>query len=232
MKTSFTIKEAGAKFSPAEMYLAARLRTLKSVYSSKKDKDSFAHHMMAEMDGKSFTKSECARLYKAMQVITFYDKTLNAHIAGIDKESGKLLFRREYYSNNSNFFENYAKQVLEEGGIITPRGRVPGKHYNDEASHIEAMRVAKAAKKAGRPLPEDIFHVEPPKEEGEQKPASNLFDGLSLPELEQAQVELLAAIQNRREEVLGLYKSFRAQIEDLERQVSDLEAKNPWLKQL
>lgn len=227
MKTIFTTKEAGAKFSPAEMYLASRLRTLKSVYSSKSDKNSFMKHMMAETDGKSFTKSECERIFKAMHVVAFYDRANDAHIFGMDTD-GRLLFKREYYSNNSNFFENYAKQLLEEGNIIQKCGRVKGKIYPDTLTHLADMRAARAAKKAGSPLAEDIFHVEPPKEE-EEKPASNLFDGLTLAELEQAQVELHAAIQNRREEIIGLYKSFKGRIEDLERQVSDLEAKNPWL---
>lgn len=228
MKTIFTIKEAGAKFSPAEIHLAARLRTLKSAYSSKADKNEFIKHMSVEVDGKAFTKAECERIFKAMHVVAFYDRTNNAHIFGMGKD-GKLLFKREYYSNNSNFFENYAKQLFEEGNIIQQRGRVKGKIYPDTLAHLAVIRAAKAAKKAGSPLAEDIFHVEPPKEEEEQKPASNLFGGLSLTELEQAQTELLAAIQNRREEILGLYKSLRGQIEDLERQVSDLEAKNPWL---
>lgn len=227
MKTIFTVKKAGAKFSPAEMYLANRLRTLKSVYSSKSDKDSFMKHMMTETDGKSFTKSECERIFKAMQVITFYDKADDAHICGMGKD-GKLLFKREYYSNNSNFFENYAKQLFEEGMIIVRHGRPKGFTSPAIKENLAKMRAAKAAKKAGI-VPEDIFHVEPPKEEGE-KPASNLFDGLSLTELEQAQTELLAAIQDRREEILGLYKSLKGQIADLERQVADLETKNSWLK--
>ena len=230
MKTIFTVKKAGAKFSPAEMYLANRLRTLKSVYSSKADKNSFMKHMMAETDGKSFTKSECERIFKAMHVVAFYDRANDVHIFGMDKD-GKLLFKREDYSNNSNFFENYAKQLFEEGMIIVRPGRPKGFTSPAIKENLAKMRAAKAAKKAGSPLPEDIFHVEPPKEE-EEKPASNLFDGLSLSELEQAQTELAAAIQNRREEILGLYKSLKGQIEDLERQVTDLEAKNPWLKQL
>lgn len=229
MKTIFTVKEAGAKFSPAEMHLAARLRTLKSAYSSKADKNEFIKHMSVEVDGKAFTKAECERIFKAMHVVAFYDKADDAHICGMGKD-GKLLFKREYYSNNSNFFENYAKQLFEEGMIIVRHGRPKGFTSPAIKENLAKMRAAKAAKKAGSPLPEDIFHVEPPKEEDEQKPASNLFDGLSLSELEQAQTELAAAIQNRREEILGLYKSLKGQIEDLERQVSDLETKNPWLK--
>ena len=211
------------------MHLAARLRTLKSAYSSKADKNEFIKHMSVEVDGKAFTKAECERIFKAMHVVAFYDKADDAHICGMGKD-GKLLFKREYYSNNSNFFENYAKQLFEEGMIIVRHGRPKGFTSPAIKENLAKMRAAKAAKKAGSPLPEDIFHVEPPKEEDEQKPASNLFDGLSLSELEQAQTELAAAIQNRREEILGLYKSLKGQIEDLERQVSDLETKNPWLK--
>lgn len=228
MKAIYLATKEGAKFSPAEMYLANRLRTLKSAYSSKADKNSFMKHMMTETDGKSFTKSECERIFKAMQVVAFYDKADDAHICGMDKD-GKLLFKREYYSNNSNFFENYAKQLFEEGMIIVRHGRPKGFTSPAIKENLAKMRAAKAAKKGGI-VHEDIFHVEPPKEE--ERPASNLFDGLSLTELEQAQTELTAAIQNRREEILGLYKSLKGQIEDLERQVSDLEAKNPWLKQL
>lgn len=231
MKTIFTKLEAGAKFSPAEMHLAARLRTLKSAYSSKADKNEFIKHMSVEVDGKVFTKAECERLFKAMHVVAFYDRNADAHIPALDNDD-RLLFKREYYANNSNFFENYAKQLLEEAEIIAHRGRPKGYTSPAIQANLARMRAAKAAKKAGSPLPEDIFHVEPPKEEDEQKPASNLFDGLSLSELEQAQTELAAAIQNRREEILGLYKSLRGQIGDLERQVSELEAQNPWLKQL
>ena len=227
MKAIYLAIKEGAKFSPAEMYLANRLRTLKSAYSSKADKNSFFTHMMTETDGKSFTKSECERIFKAMQVVAFYDKADDAHICGMDKD-GKLLFKREYYSNNSNFFENYAKQLFEEGMIIVRHGRPKGFTSPAIKENLAKMRAAKAAKKCGI-VHEDIFHVEPPKEEEEQKPASNLFDGLSLSELEQAQTELAAAIQNRREEILGRYTSLKGQIEDLERQVSDLEAKNPWL---
>lgn len=228
MKTIYLTKLEGAKFSQAEIFLANKLRTLKS-YGS--DKNDFIKRMTGAIDGKEFSKSEALRIWDAMHSVTFYDKDADHYLTGMD-EHHKLLFKAAYYRNNSNFFEDYAHRLLEEGEIIVHTGRPKGYTSPAIRENLAKMRAAKAAKKAGSPLAEDIFHVEPPKEEEEQKPASNLFDGLSLSELEQAQSELVAAIQNRREEILDLYKSLKGQIADLERQVTDLETKNPWLKQL
>ena len=230
METRFLtpLKDASgkeAKYSPAAIHLAGLLKTLKSHYTAGSYEE-FEKHLSKEIDGKSFTKAECKRLWDALHTVSFYNKEEDRNICGFSV-THELSFGAHSYANFSNFFEEYAKRLLEEGQIIQKRGRVKGKVYPDTESHLADMRAAKAAKKGGI-VHEDIFHVEPPKEE--EKSASNLFDGLSLSELEQAQSELSIAIKNRREEILGLYTSLKGQIEDLERQVSDLEAKNPWLK--
>lgn len=188
MKTIFTKLEAGAKFSPAEMHLAARLRTLKSAYSSKADKDEFIKHMSVEVDGKAFTKAECERLFKAMHVVAFYDKNADARIPAMD-DAGRLLFKREYYANNSNFFEDYAKQLLEEAEIIAHKGRPKGftsPAIQANLAKMRAAKAAKAAKKAGtwRQVPngivdpngrfyEDIFTVDEPEAAPEVKETLN-----------------------------------------------------------
>lgn len=139
-----------AKFSPAEMHLAKLLRTLKSSYSGKEDKKSFFKHFMVAVDGKSFTKAEVSRLWAAMHKISYWDIDSEKHIIPMG-ESHKLYFPTRSYSNGSNFFENYAKQLLEEGEIIQQRGRVKGKFYPDTAAHLDAMRAAKAAKREETP---------------------------------------------------------------------------------
>lgn len=222
MKTEFLTPKDGAKFSPAEKHLATLLRSLKSFYT---DKESFYKHFMVKVDEKAFTKSETERIWDAMHNVAYWDNDAQKHVTPMTSNH-KLFFPPRCYSNGSNFFEDYAKQIFEEGNIVQQRGRVKGKIYPDTLTHLADMRAAKAAKKSGI-VHEDIFHVEPPKEE--EKPASNLFDGLSLSELEQAQAELAVAIKNRQNEIRGLYTSLKGQIADLERQVTDLEAKNPWL---
>ena len=226
MKTIFTVKEAGAKFSPAEMYLAARLRTLKSAYSSKADKNEFIKHMSVEVDGKAFTKAECERLFKAMQVVAFYDKANDAHIFGMDKD-GKLLFKREYYSNNSNFFENYAKQLFEEGMIIVRCGRPKGFTSPAIKENLAKMRAAKAAKKAQLSKEQETPKEETPVEDTPTK--TNLFSGLSLDELREAQNQLSEAIlvaqaeEKRKADIRHQYETLRAAADKLL-------AENPWLK--
>lgn len=139
-----------AKFSPAEMHLAKLLRTLKSSYSSKEDKKAFFKHFMVAVDGKFFTKAEVSRLWASMHKISYWDVDAQKHIVPMG-EDHKLHFPTRSYSNGSNFFENYAKQLLEEGEIVQQRGRVKGKFYPDTAAHLAAMRAAKAAKKEETP---------------------------------------------------------------------------------
>lgn len=129
MKQKFLVKGKNfkgeeVKFSPAEMHLASLLRTLKSSYD-KKDKSAFFKHMMAESDGKSFSKAEVIRLWKAMHKVAYWNADFQKYIIPMSADHN-LYFPREYYRNNSNFFESYAKQLLEEGEILVHRGRPKG----------------------------------------------------------------------------------------------------------
>ena len=139
-----------AKFSPAEMYLASLLRTLKSSYSSKKDKGAFFKHMMAETDGKSFSKAEVARLWEAMHKIAYWDVDSQKHIIPMSADHN-LYFPGKCYRNNSNFFETYAKKLLEEGEIVVHHGRAKGYTSPAIQAHMAKMRAAKAAKKEETP---------------------------------------------------------------------------------
>lgn len=120
MNKIFLQKTEGQRFSRAEIYLANRMRTLRAVYKNEED---FVRHMTVEVDGISFIKSEARRLYKAMKTVRFYDN--GTCLTGID-QNGKLCFRRELAVAGSNFFEEYAHALLEEGEVIQPRGRKLG----------------------------------------------------------------------------------------------------------
>lgn len=122
MNKIFLQRTDSQKFSKAEIYLANRLRTLRTVYKTEED---FIKHMTTVIDGIGFIKSEAHRLYKAMQTVKFWN---GAYLTGIDRE-GALCFKKEQYTNGSNFFEEYAHSLLEEGDIIQPRGRKPGISY-------------------------------------------------------------------------------------------------------
>lgn len=155
MEQKFLVKEKNfdgkeAKFSPAEMHLAKLLRTLKSSYSGKEDKKAFFKHFMIAVDGKFFTKAEVSRLWAAMHKISYWDVDSEKHIVPMG-ESHKLHFPTRSYSNGSNFFENYAKQLLEEGEIIVHHGRPKGYTSPAIRENLARMRAAKAAKKEETP---------------------------------------------------------------------------------
>ena len=128
MNTLCLIKNPGAKFSPAEIYLANRLRTLKSSYSSK---SSFIKHLSIQVSGCSFTASEANRIWDVMHNMTFFDPKEDIHITAFDNNN-KLCFPPEVYQNWINFFEDYAKQLLDENDIIQKRGPKPGTKPNKE----------------------------------------------------------------------------------------------------
>ena len=225
MKAIYLTKLEGAKFSQAEMFLANKLRTLKSHYT---DKDSFIKHLMTPVSDKEFTRAEALRIYDALHSVTFYDKDADHHFTGMD-DHHKLTFKLEYYKNNSNFFENYARSILEEGEIIVRRGHAPGTKIGcseKQRAHLEKIRQERLAKKA-----QLSKEQEAPKEEiqVEDTPTkTNLFSGLSLDELREAQNQLSEAIfaaqaeEKRKADIRHQYETLRAAADKLL-------AENPWL---
>lgn len=221
MKAIYLTKLEGAKFSQAEMFLANKLRTLKSFYT---DKDSFIKHLMTPVSDKEFTRAEALRIYDAMHSVTFYDSNADRQFTGMD-DHHKLTFKAEYYKNNSNFFENYARSIFEECKIVVRKGHVPGKKKActpKMLAHLENMRAAKAAKK------EQLSkEQEAPVEDTPTK--TNLFNGLSLDELREAQNQLTEAIlvaqaeEKRKADIRHQYETLRAAADKL------LE-ENPWLQ--
>jgi len=144
MDKQFLTVQEGARFSPAVVYLGQLIRTLRSISPGK---DEFIKHMTKATDGKQFTKAEAERLWAAMHSVTYYmDGNL---LTGLD-DKHHLTFCGKVYKNFSNFFEDYAKSIIDEGNIFQTRGRVKGKVYADTQAHIAAMCAAKAAKKANQ----------------------------------------------------------------------------------
>lgn len=141
MKKEFLITPENAKFSPAVMHLAQLLRTAKSHCDSMK---SLIDYLTKDIDGKSFTKSEARRIYDAFSMCLYWWE--GTTVPGIDKK-GKLTFKREQYANNSNFFEEYAKDLIEFGGVIKPMGRPKGYTSDAIKAHCAAMRAKKGSRK-------------------------------------------------------------------------------------
>lgn len=220
MKPIYLTKLEGAKFSQAEMFLANKLRTLKSYYT---DKDSFIKHLMTPVSYKKFTRAEALRIYDALHSVTFYDKDTDRHFTGMD-DHHKLTFKLDYYKNNSNFFENYARSILEEGEIIVRRGHAPGTKIGcseKQRAHLEKIRQERLVKKA-----QLSKEQEAPVEDTPAK--TNLFSGLSLDELREAQNQLSEAIlaaqaeEKRKADIRHQYETLRAAADKLL-------AENPWL---
>lgn len=220
MKPIYLTKLEGAKFSQAEMFLANKLRTLKSYYI---DKDSFIKHLMTPVSDKEFTRAEALRIYDALHSVTFYDKDTDRHFTGMD-DHHKLTFKLDYYKNNSNFFENYARSILEEGEIIVRRGHAPRTKIGcseKQRAHLEKIRQERLAKKA-----QLSKEQEAPVEDTPTK--TNLFRGLSLDELREAQNQLSEAIlaaqaeEKRKADIRHQYETLRAAADKLL-------AENPWL---
>ena len=224
MKTIYLTKLEGAKFSQAEIFLANKLRTLKS-YGS--DKNDFIKRMTGAIDGKEFSKSEALRIWDAMHSVTFYDKDADHYLTGMD-EHHKLLFKAAYYRNNSNFFEDYAHRLLEEGEIIVHTGRPKGYTSPAIRENLAKMRAAKAAKKAQLSKEQETPKEETPVEDTPTK--INLFNGLSLDAIREAQNQLSGAIlvaQAEEKRKAGI----RHQYETLRAAADKLLAENPWLDQ-
>ena len=205
-----------AKFSPAEMHLATNLRTLKSFYSNKDDKQSFFKHFMAEVNDMAFTKSEVARIWKAMHVVAYYDADSCKHVVPMSADH-KLFFPVKCYRNNSNFFENYAHQLLEEGDIVQQRGRVKGKIYPRAHSRLDITCEVNTTSAEEQKTPVEDTPIK-----------TNLFNGLSLNELKDAQSQLAKAIEiaeaeeKRKADIRNQYETLRAAADKLL-------AENPWL---
>ena len=124
-------------FSPAEIFLAGRLRSLKM---EKVTKDEVITIMTKSIDGICFTKAEAVRIWNALQSVTFFHD--GHEMTAIEK--GKLIIPRVYRVNNSNFFENYAKDLIEQGDIQKHCGGIKG--VCSEAKRL-AMKKAREAKK-------------------------------------------------------------------------------------
>lgn len=226
MKAIYLTKLAGAKYSQAEMFLANKLRTMKSHYT---DKDSFIKHLMSPVGDMEFSRAEALRIYDAMHSVTFYDSNADRQFTGMD-DHHRLTFKAEYYKNNSNFFENYARSIFEECKIVVRKGHVPGKKKActpKMLAHLENMRAAKAAKK------EQLSkEQEAPKEEvlTEDAPIkTNLFDGLTLDELREAQNQLTEAIMAAQAEEKRR-ADIRHQYETLRNAAAKILEENPWLQ--
>lgn len=123
-------------FSPAEIFLAGRLRSLKT---EKVTKDEVITIMTKSIDGICFTKAEAVRIWNALQSVTFFHD--GHEMTAIEK--GKLIIPRVFRVNNSNFFENYAKDLIEHGEIQKHWGGIKG--VCSEAKRL-AMEKARAAK--------------------------------------------------------------------------------------
>ena len=189
-------------FSPAEIFLAGRLRSLKT---EKVTKDEVVTTMTKSIDGICFTKAEAVRIWNALQSVTFF---YDGHeMTAIEK--GKLIIPRVFRVNNSNFFENYAKDLIEQGEIQKHWGGIKG--VCSEAKRL-AMEKARAAK--NKP---EIVEAQKQEEEvkivsQEDSPKVPLFgiDGKldlssykdeDLPALQEAIAKAFADEQLRREEV-------------------------------
>lgn len=140
MKASFLIIPENAKFSPAVMHLAGLLRTAKSHCSNK---DELINYLTKEIDGKSFSRAEATRIYVALHKVQYFWEGEN--IPGMTG-AVHFTFRREQYSGNSNFFEEYSRDLLWFGEVVKPTGRPKGFTSPAIKEHCAQMRAAKKAK--------------------------------------------------------------------------------------
>lgn len=184
MKKQFLAIKSGAIFSPAVVYLGKLLRTLKSSYTNK---DSFVAHMSSNTDGMAFSKAEVLRIWDALHSITYYRDHRN--VPGMSDDH-KLTFSHNQYSCDSNFFEDYASDIMKYGDIIKHSGRPKGFTSPAIKANLERMRAARAAKKASAV---QAIVVEVPAEETQEKIDANTLKQFS-------DDELFAELQRREDE--------------------------------
>lgn len=225
-------KNEYAPFSQAEMHLASLMRKLRSHYETGNYK-SFETYMTREVDGMSFTKSEVKRLWKALHKVSITYASIE-NVKCFDR-SHSVVFPDSFYRNNSNFFENYAKEVMLREDIVQQRGRVKGKVYPPKAKKAEEPVVEQVENGilVDGHFHEDIFH-EPSKEEVQEtpiveEPVKRNFEGLSLEELRALMVELTAAISEAEAEEKRR-ADIRHQYETLRNAAAKILEENPWLQ--
>lgn len=158
MDKQFLNVQEGAVYSPAVVYLATRLKTLRFT-----DKREFIKHMTARTDGMQFSKAEALRIWDALHsVVYYYDEKEHTGL----NANHKLTFPRNWYTNSANSFENYANDLMIFHEIVkqmgckkgdTTRGRkANGKAPTEkQLAHLADMRARRAANIAAKKAAEE-----------------------------------------------------------------------------